>query len=354
MKKTVFATFALCAMFFFALSNTSAQTTINSLSTLPEADTLIYISPQRLLTVAAPRVVPVSDLLKMRAVFNDVKSAIGVDPARIEYVVIAIRFHKPTSELNFVAPDVMAVVGGDFSADSLITTAKLYAQDKLRDEKYGSKTLAVMKIDQMAEAAEKNPLLKSFVEVGIVPLSANSIAIGNLGYLHAAVDAADGSGRIDPARLTSLLRDPNTLLSAAGSPLGAFAKSFGMLGTETTPRESRCDTRFGEFYAGVTMGEGHFSLRGAMNADNPDTAKIINGLLTTLLEQAISSVPDKNAQSVLKGFRMLPKESEVVLEAEIPEQVVADFVREQMAPKQPTTPAPKPATHPVRRRRSRK
>ena len=43
------------------------------------------------------------------------------------------------------------------------------------------------------------------------------------------------TARIALARpaLNSLVRDPNALISFAGTPWGSFAKSFGMLGTET-------------------------------------------------------------------------------------------------------------------------
>jgi len=77
----------------------------------------------------------------------------------------------------------------------------------------------------------------------------------------------------------------------------------------------------------------NFNLRGAMNADNPDTAKIINGLLSGLLQQAVNSVPDKNAQVLLKGIKMMAQENEVVWQADIPQQAAADFIREQMKPK---------------------
>jgi hypothetical protein len=168
-----------------------------------------------------------------------------------------------------------------------------------------------------------------------------------------AVDAAEGTGRINPATLESLMRDPNVLIAATGAPLNSIAKAFGLFGTETTPRDSRCDTPFGNFYSAVTMNGTNFSLRGAMNADNPDTAKIISSLLAGLMQQGINNVPDKEAQSILQAIKLTPKENEIVWEADIPEKVVADI----FAPKRPlatpasvTKPAPK---RPIRKKRSR-
>jgi hypothetical protein len=332
-----------------------AQNPHASLATLPEADALVYVSPQRILNEAAPRVVDPAELTKMRSTFAELKKSAGVDPSSVEYLVIAVRFNKPASDLSFVAPDIMAVVGGDFSSDSLMTLGQLYLQDKVRVEQYGSKAITLMKIDPIAAEAEKNPILKPFTEIGVVPLTANSLAFGNLRYLKAAIDAVNGNGRISSASLESLLRDPNALISASGAPLASFAKSFGMLGLENTTRESRCDTHFGNFYSALTMTATGFSLRGAMNADNPDTAKIIQGLLWGLMQQGISAVPDKDAQTMLKALRMSARESEIVVEADIPDKVVADMLKSASKPKTeaPAKTSAPPARRPVRKKRTR-
>jgi hypothetical protein len=309
---------------------TSMQSAASALASLPQADTLIYISPQRVLSDAAPKFASPTDLAAMREEFANLKKSAGIDPASVEYIVLALRFQKPTGDLNFVPPDLLAIMSGDFSAESLLSLAGIYLQDRARVEKYGSKNLTIIKVDPIIELAEKNPLLKSFTELSAVAINSNTLILGNTSYVKAAVDAADGNGRISQSTINSLLRDPNVLLSAAGSPLSAFAKSFGLLGTQTTPRENSCTSRFGDFYAAVTMDNTSMNLRGAMNTDNPDTAKIINGLLASVLVPAIDSIPDKNAQNMLKGIRLVPRESEIVLEADIPQQMITDFVREQM------------------------
>lgn len=328
-----------------------AQSAAAALGALPEADMLIYVSPQRILNDAAPRVVPPAEITKMRGVFSDLKKGVGVDPSTLEYLVIAVRFHKPASDLSFVAPDVMIVVGGDFSSDTLLTFAQLQLQDKVRVEKHGSKSISLMTIDPIASMVQKNPILKAYTEIGAVPLSANSLAIGNLRYLKSAIDAADGNGRLNPATLQSLLRDPNALIAASGAPVTALARSIGLFGLENTTRESRCDTSLGNFYAAVTMDGTNFSLRGAMNADNPDTAKILYNLISGLMQQGINAVPDKQVQTILQSLKMSARESEIVWEADIPEKTVADFLKPKPAPPATTT---KPAARPpARKKRTR-
>jgi len=353
---------ALMAMFVHATAQTTTlksqpnasavvnQNIASTLATLPDADILIYINPRRILNDAAPRVVAAADLAKMRATFDDLKKGLGVDPSTIDHVVIAVRFNKPSGDLSFVAPDVVALASGDFSADSLMTIARLQMQDEARDEKYGTRTLAITRIDPIAKVAEKNPLFKSFAEIAFAPLNTNTLVIGNVRYVKAAMDAADGTGRIPGSAISSLLRDPNALVSAAGSPLTAFVKSFGLLGTQTTPREPRCETAFGNFYGAITMEGNNFNVRGAMNADNPDTAKIINGLLSGLLQQAVNSIPDKAAQKILSGLKLTAAESEVLISAAIPEAAVADLLKQQSTTVTSSSSAPAKKT-PIRKKR---
>lgn len=333
--------------------NPATQNIITSLSSLPEADMLIYVNPQRILNEVVPKLMPAKDVEGMQKAFEDIKKNAGIDPTKIDYFVIATRFKKPTSNLDFQPPEFMIVASGDFSAEALMTLARMASGGKLRDEKYGSKTLGLMTIDPMVKEAEKNPLLKAFTEVGLVTLNGNTIAAGTPGYLRAAIDAGDGKERISADTLNSLVRDPNALLSVAGSPWHSFAKGFGMLGTETTPREMRCESKLGDFYVAVTMDATNFMIRGASNADNPDTAKIVSKLYSGLLGYAASSIPDAAAQSFLKGLAITAEGDEVLLRADFSQQMIKEMIEQKMKPKQAeVTDVKAPAKHPLKKRRS--
>lgn len=333
----------------------ATQAMVNSLSSLPEADMLIYINPQRILNELVPKLLPAKDVEGMRKGFEEAKKTAGIDPTKVDYVVIAVRFKKPTDDLNFQPPEFMVISSGDFSADSLLTLARMASEGKLRDEKYGNRTLGLMTIDPIVKEAEKNPFLKAFTEVGIVSLNANTIAAGTPRYLKAAIDAADGKERITPEALNSLVRDPNVLISVAGTPWQSFAKSFGMLGTETKPRAARCESKIGDLYAALTMDATNFMIRGTSNADNPDTAKILANLYSGLLKYATSSIPDPSAQSLLKGLAITAEGDEVHLSADVPQQVVIDLIQQKMNPKQKeATDVKAPAKPPVKRRRTRR
>jgi len=309
------------------------QGVLNALANLPEADTLVYVNPPRIFNEVIPRLMPPNEVEKMRQGFEEVKKQAGVDPSKLDYVVFAIRFQKPTADLNFQPPEFMVVSSGDFSAESLIELARIATKGKLRDEKYGDKTLSLITIDPVAKETEKYPILKSFAELGVVALDGNTLATGSPAYLRAAIDAAGGKERINTQVLNSLVRDPNAIFSVAGRPFNSFAKSFGMLGTEANARAPRCDWAMGDFYAALTMDQTNFMIRGVSNADNPDTAQILANLYTMLLRYATNEIKDASAQSLLKGLAITAEGDEVLLRADVPQQMVIDMIKQQMRPK---------------------
>ena len=202
----------------------------SALANLPEADVLLYVSPQRILTGAAPQVLAAAELEKMRAAFADVKKNAGFDPSNISYVVFAMRFKKPSADLKLVPPEIMVVAGGDFSAEAIMLLARQATEGRLRDEKYGTKTIGLMTINDIAKEAEKTPFLKPFSEVAIAPLSGDTIAAGSIDYVKAAIDAAAGQVRINADALNSLLRDQDALVSLAGLAFVFICKNPGAAG----------------------------------------------------------------------------------------------------------------------------
>src|SRR6266404_2382481 len=88
-----------------AKENVARQNISASLVNLPEADSLFYISPHRILIDAAPRVLPEKDLAQMRQGLSELKKR-GVDPSTIDYVVLQVRFKKPTADLSFSLPEL--------------------------------------------------------------------------------------------------------------------------------------------------------------------------------------------------------------------------------------------------------
>ncbi|MBC7909465.1 MAG: hypothetical protein H7Y30_03130 [Pyrinomonadaceae bacterium] len=322
----------LCVMTAQAQTATDAQALTTSLSMLPEAEVIVYVNASRIVTDVAPRVLPPKELQEMRNMLEQVKAFTRIDLKDIEFMVIATRFSKPTGASMFPLPEAMFVTRGDFEVQPLLGMAMMMSEGKLREEQYGSHKINVIKLDEFAKDAAKNPFAAAFSEIAIAALDANTLAVGNTSYIKAALDAADGRGRIKAETVASILRDPTALISISGSPMMAFAKSFGLRMAENRDGQNNCMTQFGEFYASINMDAQNFKLTGAMNADNPDTARLMRNMLSGFFEQTKSSVPDKNAQTIFDEVKLIAEGSEVLVQANIPIDMAVKYVREMFAP----------------------
>ena len=67
---------------------------------------------------------PEKELAEMRSAFEQAKQFAGLDPTKVDYIVLAVRFRKPSAELAFMPPEYMAVASGDFSSESLLGLAR--------------------------------------------------------------------------------------------------------------------------------------------------------------------------------------------------------------------------------------
>ena len=206
------------------------QSASAALANLPDADVLIDFSPQRILTRPAPEFMTATDLAKMRGTFADIKKAAGVDPSAVEYLVIALAISQARRRSEFrraghpgcsrgrlqlrFTPDSCATNSPGQTAPGEARVKNDFVDARRSDSSTGRK-------DSAAQVPRKG-------KIGAVALSANSIAVGNLPYLKSAVEAAEGTGRINPATLESLMRDPNVLVAATGAPLSSIAKGFCM------------------------------------------------------------------------------------------------------------------------------
>src|SRR5687768_3319836 len=71
---------------------TLTQAIRSVLANLPKADTLVYINPRRIINEVAPRLMSEKDLEEMRKGFASMSQFAGVDPTKVDFIVMAVRF----------------------------------------------------------------------------------------------------------------------------------------------------------------------------------------------------------------------------------------------------------------------
>jgi hypothetical protein len=103
-----------------------------------------------------------------------------------------MRFNKPSGGVITPIPQAMFVTRGDFDAKALLGMGTMMSEGKLKEETYGTRSLFVVKLGDISKGVEKNPLGAAFSELAAAALDGNTLVVGNLSYVKAALDAADG------------------------------------------------------------------------------------------------------------------------------------------------------------------
>jgi hypothetical protein len=362
-----------------------------ALTNFPASDAVLYVNVRRITHEAMPRVIPKAEVERMFAEARKV----GFDLRDVDYLAAGIRFTEGAPAGSF--PEVLLVLRGRFSADALLTLARIAASTKSltpREETYGGKAIQIFDLSPLEKAPEPEgeqaasqsgggnggtgeghgvgqgqgsgqgpkPRPLPFKEVAGVALDANTLVVGVPGYVRAAVDAAGGRGSLDTSLVGLAAHDAQALWSVTArlpENLPQYVQKLGLPQNEEA-------TRIMGWLKQVSVSNGmdalNFTLRAAVLADSPEHASAISGLvrmgLTMAESAALSDIerkrrkPAESRQSrmaldAIRKFINRTEGSTVILGGSIPQRHVAEFVQKEFIKK----PAPAPGRRrPARRR----
>jgi len=121
-------------------------------------------------------------------------------------VALGVRFTYPNA--NTTKLETVAIAHGTFDAKSLIASARAAANGKAREEKYRGATITIINVnDQMKVFGLWNMKVD---QLAICVLDPNSLAMGSVANVHAAIDAGK-RGRASADLISLALRDPNAV-----------------------------------------------------------------------------------------------------------------------------------------------
>lgn len=346
MKKLACIRFLSCIVAAAVLSvSILAQTPSSGLTNLPEADAVVYLNVRRILSETLPSVLPEKPLAEMKATIDELKKTIGIDLYGVENAVLAIRMGKMGP--GPMTPDFILFIRGSFNADSLMSLARIALQGKFQEEKYGSKSIATLKVSELTKSSNgkvNNPLPFPVSEISVTALDGGTIAAGNLSYVKAAIDARSGQGGIKPELTALVMREPDPLFSAAGLvPPGLLS---GML-----PKEMKGNAELDKLVSGIdqlylSLGTNatDFTVLLAIRTADADQANTLKGLAEMGAHALSGEAKDKSFQSLFGALKITTEGREVQLRTAISKDTVAGLVGSMMTEKKAETPeAAKPA-----------
>ena len=342
-----------------------------ALSSFPDSQAVLFVNARRITGQALPRLLPKAEYDKLLTQSRQV----GFDIRDIDYVAVGARFADPAQPAGI--PEVLLVVRGKFSADALLTLARVAASTQNltpTEEMYVNKPIQVFDLTRLGRTgggqeggdgtAPPKPPPLPYKEIAATALDANTLVIGVPSYVRAAVDASGGRGRLKSSLVELAARDPHTLWSlTADLPpnLAQYAQRMGV------PRNEEAERIIG-WLRQVSFSNGmdalNFTLRAAVLTDSPEHASAISGLvrmgLTALETSAQQDIEKKRnkpresrqAQIALRAIRTITNQTDgsaVLLGASFPQASVAEIVQKEFV-KKPATTARRPRRRAPRRR----
>lgn len=314
---------------------TPAQNAINN---LPESDAVVTVNVRRIVNETLPRLLTAEQMTHLQSALAKAKQVAGFDISNIEAAVVGLRLNR-SAPLSI--PSMMLVMRGSFKADALVSLLKIGFSGKYQDEKYGAKTLTLMKLSDLMQPGKS---ATTATQIAIVALDSSTIAIGIPAYVKAALDADTGKNRIKPELVQLAGREPNSLIAIAGLvPQGWLA---GVLPKDAQSNEemARLTSSIEQIYLSLNMDAQAFPLSLVLKTNTAENARAVAGLLQ-MIAQFGTNVTDKNLKAVVEALKITTQDTEVQVRTVLPQDLVAPFVRDLLSPSaKPAEPKVAPKT----------
>ncbi|HZH32623.1 MAG TPA: hypothetical protein VEY11_17795 [Pyrinomonadaceae bacterium] len=321
-----------------------AQDARAALTNFPESQAVVYINARRLINEAAPSVVPPEMLNKALA---DVKQFIDLNG--LEYMIAGVRFKGDMSAKQI--PEFLLIVRGSFSADALLSGARMMGQGMYTEETVGTKTINVFNLNPPATAggdAKQSSKKFPIDQIAATALDANTLTIGTPGYLRDAIDVSTGGSRprLRPELVDLALRDANTLVSVAGDMPPGMSQYLRAMGAPPNAETDRLVDAVRQLQLAVNMQPSTFGVQTIIRMDDAEKASILSGYvnmglgfikgeITKELQKASASDREDKAAllRVLETFTNTTRGSDLELNLTFQQASLADVIKRQMTPK---------------------
>jgi len=358
------------ALLFALAQAAAAQAPVDAraaLSSLPDSQAVLFINARRIVNEMLPKLMTPAEYRKVLAQAEQY----GFDPRGLEFAAVGVRLADPPPANNL--PEFVVVIRGGFNADTLLALgrATLGAQNlKSRQETYGSKTIEILDLEAMNKPAEggdegKPPSPMPYPEIAVVALDSNTLVVGVPTYVKAAVDSNSGRGGLKSSLVELAAHDPQALWSLTAELPPNIAEYLHKAGA---PTNREADEMIG-WVKQISIAQGmaalDYTLSAAVLTDAPEHASAFSGLVrmglmaaqTALNSEAAKQTPrhkdyvqTRAALNAIKTFVNRTEGNTLQLSVSVPQKVVADLIKKEMAPK----PAVKSTGRIPRRRRARR
>jgi hypothetical protein len=348
---------ALIASFTLAPHSVAAPPDTHSvLSSLPTSDVICFVDLQRIMTEIVPRLLAKdpATLAKMTAAVNEVKTKSGVNILAIDSIVAGVQFDGDvTHNMKKENVGIVVIAHGDFDANALIAALKRETKGRVHEETYAGKVI-------YSEPPPAPPKKKAERDIpALTVLDANTVAVGDLPQVRAAVDAYAGKGRVDSSLAELAERDSSSIIGLAGNVPASLIEDLKTSASTNDPTEqaiSKAITGLKQIFVSIGATPADFNITTGARLSSTEQAASLGDLLMGLRQQAISGVDVQEMRSLIESTKISTQGDEVLVKADIKNEDVQNFVASMIKDETPIakpTPA-KPMQTTKHRRGSRR
>jgi hypothetical protein len=204
-----------------------------------------------------------------------------IDLNGLEYVIAGARLKGDLSAKQM--PEFLLIMRGNFSADALLSGARMLGQDMYTQETVGTKTLSVFTLNKPApaEGTGGEPTPKKFPvdQIAAVALDANTIAVGIPAYLRDAIDGGGERPRLKPELVDLALRDANTLVSLVADIPPGMSQHLRAMGAPANAEVQTMIDAVRQVQVAVNMQPSIFGVQSIVRMESSEKASALSGLI---------------------------------------------------------------------------
>ena len=311
-----------------AAATQSAQTQAGLLATLPTSDAVLVVDARRLLSEGLPRAFNnnAAELARVNSEIAEFKQRYGLDARNFERVAVGTSFAQTTSGATTL--DTVAVMQGRFDTAALVAASRAAAGGKLREERHGGKTVYVFDLHEQARVKLLGLFSVRLTELAVVPLDANTLAVGKLARVRAAVDAAAGRGRVSPEIAALATRNPAAIIGMGGNVPPSATRGLQVMNAEV----SSSVAAIRQFYGSIAPTQSGFQMQTVLRTETPAAARTLGDTVAGLKQFApflISRMPEPRAgllRGVVDATRVRAEGNEVQIDLALAQHAIAALI----------------------------
>jgi hypothetical protein len=311
-----------------------------ALAALPASDFVISIDVQRGLNETLPSLLASNPALlaKMNAHLDRFQKETGINPRSFESVAVGGRItaSRPHDSRTVV------IARGSFNSDQLLDNAIAFAKAKgerfqKEEQQYEGKRIILINsgrdVKDEVEGGDNAPATsyKTSDKMAISVIDSNTLAVGDLEGVRAAVDASMGRERVDDELVRLATLQPNAVVGFSGKIPPSLAQKASTSGIE-------------KYFASIRQFYGSFSANGtdaesvvAVRTETAEQASEIGQALNTLktlssfgFSRASGGPGSAKADSLadlIKGLSITTTGNEVQINVRIPQGSLTPLMR---------------------------